>query len=248
MLDLVTTFPEFANLEDKAPEFDLTELLEAGCHFGHHKSKWHPKMNEWIYTEKDGVHIFDLVKTVAQLKVAYNIAYNLGSKGKTLVVVGTKRQASGVIEELLKTYKFMNITSRWLGGLLTNWSQVFKSLNHMLEIEKGLETDKYKGYTKYEKGQLAKEMTRLKRFFEGLRELKKKPDCIFVVDPKKEKNLLKEARQEGVLVMALIDSNTNPDGVDVVIPANDDAVKSIQYITEAVVKGYTEGMKSKKGE
>ncbi len=235
--------PEFSKLPDKAPEFDLTLLLEAGCHFGHHKSKWHPKMQEWIYAEKDGVHIFDLVKTAAQMKLAYNLAYHLGATGKTMIVVGTKRQASGVLAELLKTHTFMNITARWLGGMLTNWPQVHRSLQKMLDIEKGLETDKFKGYTKYEVVQLEKEMTRLKRFFDGVRDLKKKPDCLFVIDPKKEKNVIKEANVEGVPVIALTDSNTNPDGVDIVIPANDDAVKSISFIAEAIINGYEAGKK-----
>jgi small subunit ribosomal protein S2 len=234
-----------ASLPDKAPDFDLLALLEAGAHFGHQKAKWSPKMAPYIYMEKDGVHIFDLEKTAAQLQVAYNFAYQLGKQGKTMIVVGTKRQAQEIVREAGATHKVMHITSRWLGGLLTNWDQVRLSIKRMNEIEKGLQTDAYKGYTKYEKVQLEKEMNRLNRFFGGVKELQGKPDCLFIIDPKREKNAVKEANIMGVPVIAMIDSNADPDLVDVAIPANDDAVKSIQYIVDAVIAGYQAGRKDK---
>jgi len=238
MLDLST-------LPNQAPEFDLRELLEAGAHFGHQARRWHPKMAKWIYTEKDGIHIFDLAKTAAQLQIAYNYAYQLGKEGKNLVVVGTKKQARDVIKEVVVPIGIMTITSRWLGGLLTNWDQVNKSLRRMLEIEKGLQEGKFDIYTKRERVLLDKERVRLDRFFGGVRELKGKPDALFIIDPSREKVAVLEARKVGVPIVALVDTNTNPEPIDVVIPANDDAVSSVAYVIKAVTDGYLAGKKSR---
>jgi len=236
---------DFASLEQKAPEFDLRELLEAGAHFGHQSRRWHPKMSQWIYTEKDGVHIFDLAKTAAQLQIAYNFAYDLGKKGKSIVLVGTKKQAREVIKEVAAASNLMSITSRWLGGLLTNWEQVNKSLRRMLDIEKGLVDGKFDKYTKRERVLLDKERARQERFFGGIRELKGKPDALFIIDPGREKVVVLEALKVGVPMIAIVDTNTNPDGIDIPIPANDDAVRSLSYITKAVVAGYEAGKRDK---
>ncbi len=231
----------FSDLPNKAPDYDLRELLEAGCHFGHQKAKWNPHMREWIYMEKDGVHIFDLAKTAAQLQMAYNFAYKLGTQGKNVIFVGTKKQAREVIETSAKAAGLSYITSRWLGGFLTNWEQVRKSIKRMLDIEKGLESGKYDNYTKYERVQLDKERTKLSRFFVGVQTLKDAPDCIFIVDPGREKIAASEARSMNVPVVALIDSNSDPDLVDLPIPANDDALKSVTYIVEQFAAGYAAG-------
>lgn len=238
----MTSLP--ANLPEKAPEVDLRILLEAGAHFGHQKAKWSPKMKEWIYMEKDGVHIIDLEKTAAQLQKAYNFAFYLGQKGKTMIVLGTKRQAREHIETSAKAHGLYYITSRWLGGLLTNWPQVKKSLQRMLTIEDGLKTDKYKGYTKYERLRLEKEMGRLERFFVGIKSLKEAPDALFIVDPVREKNAVLEAVKCHVPVMAVCDTNADPDDISLVIPANDDAQKSIEFVVEYVTAGYEAGKKS----
>ena len=235
---------DYSKLPQVAPEYDLTDLLEAGCHFGHQKTKWNPRMAEFIYMEKDGVHIFDLEKTASQLQVAYNFVHDMASKGKTMIMVGTKKQAKLIIEEEGIENDVMYITSRWLGGLITNWNQVKKSLKRMLEIEAGLKSGKYDGYTKFEKVQLEKEKTRFERFFGGIRELKSVPDFLFVVDVKREKNAVREAKLMGVPVVALIDSNANPEDVDIAIPANDDALRSIKYIVSEVASAYAMGKKS----
>ena len=238
------TLKQVNSLTNHAPEFDLAEMLEAGIHFGHQSAKWHPRMDEWIYMEKDGVHIFDLAKTAEQLRLAYNAAYELGKTGKSLVVVGTKRQARESIEEAAENHSVQYIVARWLGGLLTNWEQVKKSLKRMMDIDEGLKTDKFKRYTKYERGQLEKEKIRLERFFSGIRNLKNSPDALFIIDTGKEKNALKEALSMGVFTIGLVDSNTNPDDVDLVIPGNDDGRKSIQYIVDVVLSGYEAGKKA----
>ncbi len=233
MADIIAT--------NHAPEFELQALLEAGCHFGHQVAKWHPRMKQYIYMEKDGVHIFDLAQTATQMSAAYNKAYELGKAGKALVVVGTKKQARETILDLAKETKFPYIVSRWLGGLLTNWEQVQKSLKRMIQIEEGLKTDKFKNYTKYERLQLEKEMARLKRFFEGVRDLKNKPDALFIIDINKEKNAVKEAAATGVFTMGVVDSNANPDLVDLAIPSNDDGKAAVQYVIKQIVAGYVAG-------
>lgn len=234
MMDLQT-------IPDHSPEFELQTLLEAGCHFGHQAAKWQPRMKSYIYMEKDGVHIFDLAQTAAQLKAAYNVAYELGKSGKTMVIVGTKKQARDCILEISQTNKVPYIVSRWLGGLLTNWDQVQKSLRRMIQIEEGLKTDTFKNYTKYERLQLEKEMSRLKRFFEGIRDLKNKPDALFIIDLNKEKNAVKEAAATGVFTIGVVDSNANPDLVDIAIPSNDDGKAAVQYVISQVVAGYMAG-------
>jgi len=236
---------DIESLPQQAPEFDLRELLEAGSHFGHQARKWHPKMAKWIYAEKDGVHIFDLEKTAKQLQIAYNFAFDLGRKGKNLVIVGTKKQAREVIKEAALEQHVMTITSRWLGGLLTNWEQVQKSLKRMLDIERGLKEGKFDQYTKLERVLLDKERGRLERFFGGISELKGRPDAVFIIDPGREKVAVLEASKVGVPIMALIDSNSNPEAIDIPIPANDDAVRSISYIVKAVISGYEAGRISK---
>jgi small subunit ribosomal protein S2 len=160
-------------------------------------------------------------------------------------MVGTKRQAKEVLEEVGTAQKVPFITSRWLGGLLTNWDQVRKSLKRMIDIEEGLKTDKFKAYTKFERNQLEKELTRLKRFFEGIRSLNNRPDALFIIDINREKIAIKEAANMGTFTIALTDSNANPDLVDIAIPANDDGRKSIEYVVNAVVAGYVAGKNDK---
>ncbi len=234
---------DFSKLPNKAPEYDLMDLLEAGCHFGHQKAKRHPRMNEYIYAEKDGVHIFDLAITAKQLQLAYNFVYDQATKGNTMVMVGTKKQAKELVEAAATESGSHYITARWLGGFLTNWNQVKYSLKRMLDIESGLKTGKFDGYTKFEKVQLDKEKTKLARFFEGLRDLKKSPDFLFVVDIHREKNAVREAKNMGIPVVAIVDSNSDPEGIDIVIPANDDAVRSLGFLIGEISKAYQEGKK-----
>lgn len=246
-----TSTPQTAPVADSvminhAPEYDITALYEAGVHFGHQSRKWHPSMKEYIYMEKDGIHIFDLVQTASQLQAAYNFAYELGKNGKTLVFVGTKRQAREIIKTQAEACGAMSITSRWLGGLLTNWEQVFRSLKHMLEIEEGLANDRYKGYTKFERVQLEKELGRLQRFFGGIKKLKNRPDAIFVVDATREKNAVVESNTVGVPVMGVVDTNTDPRPLKIAIPGNDDAATSIEILVTAVADGYKAGREAKK--
>lgn len=230
----------------KTTEFNLQEMLELGCHFGHKASKWHPQMAEYVYGVKDGIHLFDLPKVAELLKEACDYVYKLAKEGKTLLLVGTKKQARDVIKEAALDASCFYINARWMGGMLTNWPQVSKSIKRMEEIRDGLATDKYKGYTKYERVQLEKEQIKLERFFGGLKGLKDKPDCIFVIDPKKERITVAEANNMNIPVMALIDSDSDPRPVQFVLPGNDDAVKSINFFVEQITAAYKAGRADRK--
>lgn len=235
-----------ASLPHKAPEYDLEHLFELGCHFGHQKAKWHPRMAQYIYTEKNGVHIFDLAQTAGELQTAYNYLFQLGAQGKQVIFVGTKKHAAGAVSTHASQAGAMYITSRWLGGLFTNWSQVKQSITRMKSLESGLEKGEFNKLTKYERVQLQKELDRLQRFFEGLREMRGIPDAIVVVDPMREHNAVKEAVSAGVAVVALTDSNADPTGVDIVIPTNDDTAKGIEFMVGELASAYSAGKTSVK--
>lgn len=226
-------------------QIDLKALLEAGVHFGHQTQRWNPRMREYIYTERDGIHIFDLVKTAQQLQEAMNFARQLGKQGKTLIFIGTKRQSQEIIKEHASQAGAMYIVTRWLGGFLTNWDQVSKSIKRMNQIYSGLESGKYDKYTKFEQVQLRKEADRLSRFLEGVKDLKTVPDALFLADITVDQVAVKEAKIAGVPVMAIVDSNANPDLVDIAIPGNDDAVSSITILTSMVAQAYAEGRQSR---
>jgi small subunit ribosomal protein S2 len=236
---------DVSKLPAKAPEYDLRDLLEAGCHFGHQKSKWNPKMDQFIYDEKEGTHIFDLAITAEQLSKTYNYFYQLGKQGKKVVMVGTKRQAREVVEKVALESGMAYIVSRWMGGFLTNWEQIHKSMKRMKEIGEKFESGAYESFTKFEQARLKKEFTRLSRFFGGLRDITSIPDVIFVVDPIKESIVVKEANLLNVPVVALADSNADPDLLDLIVPANDDAALSVSFIVEQLGQAYQLGKQDK---
>ena len=236
---------DLTELPNKAPEYDLRDLLDAGCHFGHQRNKWNPQMDRFIYTQKDGVHIFDLAQTAEQLAKAYNYLYKLGQEGKTVLMLGTKRQAREVVKEVAEEAGMFYITSRWLGGFLTNWEQIGKSLKKMKKIEKNFAEDKYVGYTKFEQAQLKKELTRLRRFFEGMSDLKKLPDVLIIVDPTREKIAVKEAALMAMPIVALVDTDGDPNLVDIAVPANDDAIKSVSFLVKQFGAAYLQGKNDK---
>lgn len=226
-------------------DIDLKELLEAGVHFGHQTQRWNPRMRSYIYAERDGVHIFDLVKTAQQLQAAMDFARKLGKEGKTLVFVGTKRQAQEIIKEKATEAGAMYIVTRWLGGFLTNFEQVSKSIKNMNAIYKGLENGQYDNYTKFEQVQLRKDADRSARFLEGVKDLNALPDALFIADLTEDKVASREARIMDIPVIAIADSNADPKMADYVIPGNDDAVSSIAILTEMVAQAYAEGKKAR---
>jgi len=227
----------------KQPEYliSLEELLEAGCHFGHQGRRWNPKMKPYIYAKKEGVHIFDLEKTAAGLARAMVFVRDLVSEGKKIVFVGTKRQAAPIIAEEAVKAGLPFINMRWLGGTITNWEQIKKGIARLSELETKKQKGELKKYTKKENVLFDREIDKLNRFVGGLRSLTDLPAAIFVVDVKKEIAAVREARKTGISVVALVDSNTDPDLVDYVIPANDDAVRSIKLIVSKLAQAAQDG-------
>jgi len=220
-------------------KISLKELLEAGCHFGHQARRWNPKMNEYIYTKRGGVHIFDLGLTAKKLTEAMEFVQNLTAEGKKIVFVGTKRQATAVIKEQAEKCGMPYVAVRWLGGIITNWEQIKKSLDKMMDLEEKKSKGEFEKYTKRENVLIDKQIEKLDRFLGGLRSLKSEPAAVFVVDVKKEIAAVKEARMKGIPVIAIIDTNTDPDLIDYPIPANDDAVSSIKLIVSKIAEAAT---------
>jgi small subunit ribosomal protein S2 len=219
----------------------LKDLLEAGCHFGHQSRRWNPKMKQYIFTEREGVHVFDLVKTKEGLEAACEYLKELSANGGTVVMVGTKRQAANLIKDAAKKVNMPFVSERWLGGTFTNFEQFKKRLNRLSSLKSQKESGELKSYTKKEQLLFDREIAKLERFFGGMSGVAKIPEAIFVVDARKEDTAIREAKRVGAKVVAIVDSNSNPEGVDYVIPANDDAVKSISLIIDEVTSALSSG-------
>lgn len=220
---------------------DLRELLEAGAHFGHQNRRWNPRMKPYLYGSRDGVHIFDLTITAKLLDKACEFVTKCVVEGKTVVFVGTKRQARAIVREEAMKVGAPFVSERWLGGTITNWEEINKRIRRLHELKTKKDAGEFEKYTKKENVLIDREINRLERFVGGIAELKRIPDVLFVVDIIKEKAAVKEARMRGVKVVAMVDSNCDPELVDYVISANDDAVRSIKYIVTRVAEAYGEG-------
>ena len=215
-------------------------MLENGVHFGHQTRKWNPKMKQFIYTAKNGVYIIDLAKTQAKLEVAYNALKKIAEDGGKILFVGTKKQAQAtILEEALRSGSFY-INQRWLGGTMTNFRTIQKSIKKLLEIEEMEANGQLAVYTKKEQAVLLQKKERLENFLGGIKGMKKLPDAIFVVDPLEEHNAVAEARKLNIPVFALIDTNADPDLVDFPIPSNDDAVRSIKLMVSVIADAILE--------
>lgn len=223
-------------------QIDLRALLEAGCHFGHEVRRWHPKVAAFIYTSKDKIHIIDLTKTKERLTVACDFARNLGLAGKKLLFVGTKRQARAVILSEAKNAGAPYFNQRWVGGFITNWDEIKKSIDKLNKMDEDKATDAWKKFPKHEQLKLDRERGHLEKFYGGVKFLKVLPDGLFVIDIRKESTAVSEASKKGIPVIGIVDTNSNPDLVDYPIPANDDAVKSITIITQIIASAYAEGL------
>ncbi len=238
-----TTKTKKTAVSSKTPAYsvDLKELLEAGVHFGHQARRWNPKMGEFIYTKREGVHIFDLGLTAQKLAEAMAYVRDLVSSGKEIVLVGTKRQATAIIKEEAVKVGAPYVAVRWLGGMITNWQQLKKSIDKLNDMEAKKAKGDYKKYTKRENVMIDKDIARLNHFLSGLRGLTEPPAAIFVVDVKKEEPAVKEAMLKGVSVVAMVDTNSDPNMADYIIPSNDDAVSSIKLIVNKISKAYADG-------
>jgi small subunit ribosomal protein S2 len=223
------------------PRVEVAELLAAGCHFGHLTRRWNPKMRPFIFMERNGIHIIDLMKTSLLLEEACNALSNVLADGKRVLFVGTKKQAAGVVREVaVRTGQFY-VTERWLGGFLTNFTTIRKSVKRLTNIEK-METDgTFEKITKKEVLFLHREKDKLNKVLSGIVDMTRLPGALFVIDVKKEAIAVKEARRLGIPIFAIVDTNCDPEEVDYVIPANDDAIKSIQVVMKAISDAVLEG-------
>jgi small subunit ribosomal protein S2 len=219
----------------------MKELLEAGVHFGHQVKRWNPKMKKYIFGERNGIYIIDLQKTVRMFEDAYNFIKEVASRGEPVLFVGTKKQAQDVIQEEATRAQSFFVNQRWLGGLLTNFKTVRQGIEKLERIEKMKEDGTYELLTKKEVAKLETERARLEKNLSGIRNMETLPGAIFIVDPKKERIAVAEARKLLIPVVAIVDTNCDPDEVDYVIPGNDDAIRTIRLLTSRIADAVLEG-------
>ncbi len=223
----------------------MKQLLEAGVHFGHQTRRWNPKMKRYIFTERNGIYIIDLQKTVKKVEEAYNFTKNLAADGGKILFVGTKKQAQdSVKEEAIRSGMFY-VNQRWLGGTLTNFETIQKRIKRLKDIEKMQENGTFEVLPKKEVVQLKKELERLEKFLGGIKDMKGLPDALFIIDPRKERIAVAEARKLNIPIIGIVDTNCDPDEIDVVIPANDDAIRAVKLLTAKMADAILE---SKQGE
>ena len=233
---------EKKKLTISGPKIELKALLDAGCHFGHQSQRWNPAMAGYLYGVRDGVHIFDLAKTKAGLEKAIEFVKEVASTGGKIIFVGTKRQSEAIIKEEAIRAKMPFVSERWLGGILTNWEGIKKSINKLKDLkEQKISGELSKKFTKKENILIDREISRLERFFGGLVDLKELPAALFVIDVKKEQAALREATKKGIPVVAVVDSNANPEAIDYLIPANDDAIGSVKLIVSTLAQAMIQG-------
>lgn len=232
-------------------QITLEELLEAGCHFGHQVNRRNPKANRYIFEARSGVNIINLEDTQKGLIAAAEYIKELSSKGGSLVVVGTKRQAQLVVKEEVARAREVTpqsihlITSRWIGGIITNFEEVKKNFRRLSELEKIVNSEDRGGYTKREVVLFEKELGKLKMFYEGIKGLQQTPDAVFIIDTHHEKTAVREANRVGITTVGITDTNADPSEVNYAVPANDDAVGSIKLITSYLIDAWIEGAKEK---
>ncbi|MFJ7747073.1 30S ribosomal protein S2 [Peribacillus sp. NPDC097295] len=209
----------------------MKQLLEAGVHFGHQTRRWNPKMKKYIFTERNGIYIIDLQKTVKKVEEAYNFVKELAANGGTVLFVGTKKQAQESVKEEAIRSGMYYVNQRWLGGTLTNFETIQKRIKRLKDIEKMDANGTFEVLPKKEVIQLKKEWDRLEKFLGGIKDMKTLPDAIFVIDPRKERIAVAEAHKLNIPLVGIVDTNCDPDEIDVVIPANDDAIRAVKLLT-----------------
>src|SRR5690625_1904894 len=219
----------------------MKQLLEAGVHFGHQTRRWNPKMKKYIFTERNGIYIIDLQKTVKKVNEAYKFVRDLAANGGTVLFVGTKKQAQNSVYEEATRAGMFYVNQRWLGGTLTNFKTIRKSINRLKEIERMEEDGTFEVLPKKEVVGLLKEKDRLVKFLGGIKEMDKLPDAVFVIDPRKERIAIAEARKLNIPIIGIVDTNCDPDEIDHVIPANDDAIRAVKLLTSKMADAILEG-------
>lgn len=219
----------------------MKQLLEAGVHFGHQTRRWNPKMAQYIFTERNGIYIIDLQKTVRKVEEAYNFLRDVATEGKTVLFVGTKKQAQEAIKEEAERCGMFFVHERWLGGMLTNFHTIQKRIDRLRELEKMEAEGTFEVLPKKEVSQLRGQKEKLERFLGGIKDMKRLPGALFIVDPRKEKIAVAEARRLGIPIVAIVDTNCDPDEVDYVIPGNDDAIRAVKLLTARLADAIIEG-------
>lgn len=224
----------------------LSELLEAGVHFGHQARRWNPKMFPYIYTERNGIHIIDLVQTAQLLAEVYDLVKNLAEDDKKFLFIGTKRQAAGIVSEQAQRSDSFYVNQRWLGGMLTNWDTIRSRVERLKQLEVHQEEGLIDQLPKKEASNLRKELEKLKKHLDGIKNMKKLPDIVIIVDQKRETTAIQECVKLGITTICILDTNCNPDIIDIPIPANDDAIRSIKLIISKIADAILEGRNLRK--
>ncbi len=220
---------------------NMKQLLEAGVHFGHHTRRWNPKMRSYIFTERNGIHIIDLRQTLEALNEAYEAVRELTSQGGVILFVGTKKQAVDIIKQAATGCGMPYVTHRWLGGTLTNWQTIRQRIDYLLDLEERQERGEFSLLPKKEVLQLEREMEKLNTRLGGIKDMRELPDMLFIVDTRREDIAVKEANILEIPIVAMVDTNTDPDPIDYVIPSNDDAIRTIKLITGLIAQAAQEG-------
>jgi small subunit ribosomal protein S2 len=230
-----------AQVEAQQRVVSMRELLEAGVHFGHQTKKWNPKMRPYIFVERNGIHILDLQQTIPAMQAAYEFVAETTSRGQKVLFVGTKKQAATIIEEEATRAGQLYVTNRWLGGTLTNFMTIKARLQYLAQLEARRDRGEFTRLTKAEGLRMEDEIIKLNRVFGGLKQMDRVPAALFIVDPHREELAVTEARKLGLPIIAMVDSNCNPDPIDIVIPANDDAIRGIRLIVSKIADAAIEG-------
>ncbi|BBI34408.1 30S ribosomal protein S2 [Cohnella abietis] len=218
----------------------MKQLLEAGVHFGHQTRRWNPKMDKYIFTERNGIYIIDLQKTVKKVDEAYNFVRQLGENGGTMLFVGTKKQAQDSVKEEAERSGQYYINQRWLGGTLTNFSTIQKRTDRLHQLDKWEQDGTFEVLPKKEVIILRKEKERLEKFLGGIKNMRRLPDALFIIDPRKERIAVAEARKLGIPIVGIVDTNCDPDEIDYVIPGNDDAIRAVKLLTAKMADAIVE--------
>lgn len=226
----------------------MKNLLEAGVHFGHQTRRWNPKMAKYIFTERNGIYIIDLQKTVKKVEESYDFVREISQQGGEVLFVGTKKQAQEAIESEAKRCNMHYVNQRWLGGMLTNYGTIRKRIDRLHQLEKMEEDGTFELLPKKEVIKLKHEAERLEKFLGGIKDMTKLPDVLFVVDPRKERIAVKEAHILGIPVVGIVDTNCDPDEIDYVIPGNDDAIRAVKLLTETIANAVLEGRQGEQTE
>jgi small subunit ribosomal protein S2 len=219
----------------------MKQLLEAGVHFGHQTRRWNPKMAPYIYMERNGIYIIDLQKTVKKLEEAYNFVRTLSENGGSILFVGTKKQAQDAVKEEAERVGMFYVNARWLGGMLTNFKTMRTRIDRLAQLRKMQEDGTFDMLPKKEVIKLTNEIEKLEKYLGGVKDMKKLPGALFIVDPRKERNAIAEARKLHIPIVAIVDTNCDPDEIDYIIPGNDDAIRAIRLISQAMAGAVQEG-------